>query len=64
MLIILTKYFRLTNYTWMWTEGFYLYRLLSNTFEEQQRLPIIVGVAWGNFVFISFPQKISYIKVL
>jgi hypothetical protein len=34
----LTKYFRLANYSWMWSEGYYLHRLLTHTFEEQHML--------------------------
>merc|ERR1711936_1112452 len=51
LLIILTKYFRLTNYTWMWSEGFYLHKLLSNTFEEQQKLGFLLCFGWGFPVF-------------
>jgi len=47
LLIIMSKYFRLTNYAWMWNEGFYLHRLLSNTFEEHQKLGFLLIFGWG-----------------
>jgi len=47
LLIVLTKYFRLTNYAWMWSEGYYLHRLLSDTFEEQHRLCFLLCLGWG-----------------
>ena len=30
-------------------EGFYLYRLLSNTFEEQQKLGFLLVFGWGTY---------------
>lgn len=47
LLLMLTKYFRLTNYTWMFCEGYYLHRLLANTFEEERSLTFILSVGWG-----------------
>ena len=47
-LMMLTKYFRLTNYTWMFCEGYYLHRLLANTFEEERSLAFILSIGWGN----------------
>eukprot|EP00093_Oithona_nana_P000734 00734.XXX_908_2324_1 [CDS] Oithona nana genome sequencing. len=46
-LMMLTKYFRLTNYTWMFCEGYYLHRLLANTFEEERSLAFILSIGWG-----------------
>ena len=46
-LMMLTKYFRLTNYTWMFCEGYYLHRLLANTFEEERSLTFILSIGWG-----------------
>ena len=45
--MMLTKYFRLTNYTWMFCEGYYLHRLLANTFEEERSLAFILSIGWG-----------------
>ena len=47
LLMMLTKYFRLTNYTWMFCEGYYLHRLLANTFEEERSLAFILSIGWG-----------------
>ena len=44
---MITKYFRLTNYTWMFCEGYYLHRLLVNTFEEERSIKIILTIGWG-----------------
>jgi len=46
-LMMLTKYFRLTNYTWMFCEGYYLHRLLANTFEEERSITFILSIGWG-----------------
>ena len=32
-------------------EGFYLHRLLSNTFEEHQKLGFLLIFGWGTFTF-------------
>ncbi|XP_059085295.1 calcitonin gene-related peptide type 1 receptor-like isoform X2 [Tigriopus californicus] len=47
LLVMLSKYFRLTNYTWMYCEGYYLHRLLANTFEEERSLKVILLIGWG-----------------
>ena len=47
ILLMITKYFRLTNYTWMFCEGYYLHRLLVNTFEEERSIKFILAVGWG-----------------
>eukprot|EP00095_Tigriopus_kingsejongensis_P004606 snap_masked-scaffold2114_size20529-processed-gene-0.1 protein:Tk04606 transcript:snap_masked-scaffold2114_size20529-processed-gene-0.1-mRNA-1 annotation:"calcitonin gene-related peptide type 1 receptor" len=47
LLMMLSKYFRLTNYTWMYCEGYYLHRLLANTFEEERSLKVILSIGWG-----------------
>ena len=44
---MLSKYFRLTNYTWMYCEGYYLHRLLANTFEEERSIKVILLIGWG-----------------
>ncbi len=44
---MLSKYFRLTNYTWMFCEGYYLHRLLANTFEEERSIAVIVVTGWS-----------------
>ena len=51
LLMMLTKYFRLTNYTWMFCEGYYLHRLLANTFEEERSLAFILSIGWGKTDF-------------
>ena len=47
ILLMITKYFRLTNYTWMFCEGYYLHRLLVNTFEEERSIMFILIIGWG-----------------
>ena len=54
---MITKYFRLTNYTWMFCEGYYLHRLLVNTFEEERGIKFILTIGWGEW-------KISTISLL
>lgn len=46
-LFISTKYFRLTNYMWMFCEGFYLHKLIVSAFAEQKNLYIFYFVGWG-----------------
>ena len=46
-ILMLSKYFRLTNYTWMYCEGYYLHRLLANTFEEERSIKVILLIGWG-----------------
>ena len=63
MLVMLTKYFRLTNYTWMFCEGYYLHRLLANTFEEERSLIFILSIGWGKF-FENYLLKQNFIIYL
>ncbi|EEB10069.1 class B secretin-like G-protein coupled receptor GPRcal3, putative [Pediculus humanus corporis] len=59
-LLVATKYFRLTNYFWMFCEGFYLHRQIVNVFAEEASLTIfyiivpIIPVA----IFIAFRKAI------
>ena len=48
-LLMQTMYFRLTNFSWMFCEGYYLHRLLANTFEEQRSLVFMLVVGWGKY---------------
>ena len=48
-LLMQTQYFRLTSYYWMFCEGYYLHRLLANTFEEQRSLVSIFVIGWGRY---------------
>ncbi|XP_023219261.1 calcitonin gene-related peptide type 1 receptor-like [Centruroides sculpturatus] len=47
LLFILTKYFRLTNYMWMFCEGFYLHKLIVSAFTEQKNLYLFYFIGWG-----------------
>ena len=58
---MLSKYFRLTNYTWMYCEGYYLHRLLANTFEEERSIKVILLIGWGK---IDEKEEKSTEKVL
>ena len=58
--MMLTKYFRLTNYTWMFCEGYYLHRLLANTFEEERSLLFILSIGWGMYyIFVNYVTKVT-----
>ena len=46
-LTLLTKYFGLSIYSWMFCEGYYLHTLLANTFEEEKSLFFITAIGWG-----------------
>ena len=67
LLLMLSKYFRLTNYTWMFCEGYYLHRLLANTFEEERSLGVILAIGWGEiyllYIFWTFEKIWNYSKV-
>ncbi|KAK6638414.1 hypothetical protein RUM44_008843 [Polyplax serrata] len=47
VLLVATKYFRLTNYLWMFCEGFYLHRQIVNVFAEEANLAIFYIIGWG-----------------
>lgn len=47
IILLLTKYFRLTNYMWMFCEGFYLHRLISTAFAEERSLILFYVIGWG-----------------
>lgn len=47
LILLLTKYFRLTNYMWMFCEGFYLHRLISTAFAEERSLILFYVIGWG-----------------
>lgn len=46
-LSLLTKYFRLTNYSWMFCEGFYLHKLIAAAFAEERNLYKFYILGWG-----------------
>ncbi|KAF8795857.1 Calcitonin gene-related peptide type 1 receptor like protein [Argiope bruennichi] len=46
ILFILTKYFRMTNYMWMFCEGFYLHKLIAAAFAEQKSLLMFYIIGW------------------
>ncbi|XP_023219262.1 calcitonin gene-related peptide type 1 receptor-like isoform X1 [Centruroides sculpturatus] len=47
ILLILTKYFQMTNYMWMFCEGFYLHRLIAAAFAEQKNIIKFYFIGWG-----------------
>ncbi|CAL1263828.1 unnamed protein product [Larinioides sclopetarius] len=47
ILFILTKYFRMTNFMWMFCEGFYLQKLIAATFAEQRNLIMFYIIGWA-----------------
>lgn len=54
-LFILTKYCRMTNYMWMFCEGFYLHKLIAAAFAEQKNLIMFYIIGW---VFPVLPVSI------
>ena len=49
VLFMLTRYFRMTNYMWMFCEGFYLHRLISAAFAEQKSFVVFYLLGWGKY---------------
>ena len=47
VLFMLTKYSRMTNYMWMFCEGFYLHKLIASAFAEQKSLCLFYIIGWG-----------------
>lgn len=47
ILILVTKYFRVSNYMWMFCESFYLHRLIAAAFVEETSLLIFYLIGWG-----------------
>lgn len=47
VLLILTMYFRMTNYMWMFCEGFYLHKLIAAAFAEQKNLRMFYAIGWA-----------------
>ncbi|CAM1305756.1 Uncharacterised protein g4162 [Pycnogonum litorale] len=47
ILLILTRYFRSTNYMWMFCEGFYLHKLIAAAFAEQKSMLPFYLIGWG-----------------
>lgn len=47
LLLISTKYSRMTNYMWMFAEGFYLHKLIASAFAEQKSLLQFYLIGWG-----------------
>lgn len=61
LILLLTKYFRLTNYIWMFCEGFYLHRLISTAFAEERSLTLFYVIGWGEYnSFIESDQLLWY----
>ncbi|CAG7728829.1 unnamed protein product [Allacma fusca] len=55
LLFIMTKYSRLTNYMWMFCEGYYLHKLIAAAFAEQESLLVFYLIGW---VFPIIPTAI------
>lgn len=53
LLFMLTRYLRLTNYMWMFCEGFYLHRLIAAAFAEQKSFVIFYLLGWGEVLQIG-----------
>ncbi|KAG1704020.1 Calcitonin receptor [Nymphon striatum] len=47
ILYSLTRYFRMTNYMWMFCEGYYLHKLIVACFAEQNSLLPLYIFGWG-----------------
>nr|XP_042894938.1 calcitonin receptor [Parasteatoda tepidariorum] len=46
ILLIFTKYFKMTNYMWMFCEGYYLHKLIAAAFAEQKNLIMFYIIGW------------------
>ncbi|XP_022240480.1 calcitonin gene-related peptide type 1 receptor-like [Limulus polyphemus] len=46
ILLILTKYFRMTTYMWMFCEGFYLHKLIVAAFAKQTNMIVFYVTGW------------------
>ncbi|EFX69925.1 GPCR-like protein, family B [Daphnia pulex] len=55
LMLITVKYLRLTNYAWMFCEGFYLHRLIAAAFAEQSSFSVFYVIGW---VLPLFPTGI------
>jgi hypothetical protein len=61
LILLFTKYFRLTNYIWMFCEGFYLHRLISSAFAEERSLVLFYVIGWGKYnFFIETDRLLRY----
>jgi hypothetical protein len=60
LILLFTKYFRLTNYIWMFCEGFYLHRLISSAFAEERSLVLFYVIGWGKYCITSSQKLIIY----
>ncbi|XP_052251958.1 calcitonin gene-related peptide type 1 receptor-like isoform X2 [Dreissena polymorpha] len=47
VMAFLKMYFQCTNYTWMFCEGLYLYRLIANAFSPPKKLILVYLSGWG-----------------
>ncbi|XP_049957731.1 corticotropin-releasing factor receptor 1-like [Schistocerca serialis cubense] len=47
VLLLTTKYWRCSNYLWMFCEGFYLHRLLAAAFQPERSLVVFYVIGWG-----------------
>ncbi|XP_045024611.1 calcitonin gene-related peptide type 1 receptor-like [Daphnia magna] len=59
--LITLKYLRMTNYMWMFCEGFYLHRLITAAFAEESSFSVFYFIGWvlpliptGIYAFIRF----------
>ncbi len=52
VLSLLKLYLTSTNYVWMFCEGYYLHRLISNAFEPPKNLVVLYACGWGKFISI------------
>ncbi|KFM69204.1 Calcitonin receptor, partial [Stegodyphus mimosarum] len=43
----ITKYLRLSTYTWMFCEGYYLHKLIAAAFAEQKSYHVFYIIGWG-----------------
>nr|KAG5714345.1 hypothetical protein BaRGS_018562 [Batillaria attramentaria] len=53
LLAFLRLYFKSTTYVWMFCEGFYLHRLISNAFRPPKSLMFLYSLGWGVPLFYT-----------
>ncbi|CAL1527689.1 unnamed protein product [Lymnaea stagnalis] len=54
VLAFLRIYSNSTTYMWMFCEGFYLHRLISNAFKPPKSLLFLYVIGWGRFMVVFF----------
>lgn len=60
----MTRYFRMTNYMWMFCEGYYLHKLIASAFAEENSLLPLYIIGWGNGFYLLIRTRSCIIRSL